>query len=87
MLAYTDLAHLWVKIPLNNANLVPQWMKKSYVSLLISVLKPKEEANHVGNLNVLMVLYANSGIDDLIRCYAIKLIRNVRGYLVVRTIL
>ena len=50
-------------------------------------MEPKEEANHVGNLNVLMVLYANSGIDDLIRCYAIKLIRNVRGYLVVRTIL
>ena len=50
-------------------------------------MEPKEEANHLGNLNVLMVLYANSGIDDLIRCYAIKLIRNVRGYLVVRTIL
>ena len=37
-------------------------------------MEPKEEANHLGNLNVLMVLYANSGIDDLIRCYAIKLI-------------
>ena len=47
-------------------------MKKSYVSLLI----------------VLMVLYANSGIDDLIRCYAIKLIRNwVVAYLVVGRIL
>ena len=50
-------------------------------------MEPKEEANHLGNLNVLMVLYANSGIDDLIRCYAIKLIRNCPGYLVVRRIL
>ena len=51
-------------------------------------MEPKEEANHLGNLNVLMVLYANSGIDDLIRCYAIKLIRNVGGrYLVVGRIL
>ena len=50
-------------------------------------MEPKEEANHVGNLNVLMVLYANSGIDDLIRCYAIKLISYPKEYLGIGRIL
>jgi len=45
----------------------------------VKLVEPKEEVNHLGNLNVLVVLYTKSGIDDLIRCYAIKLIGNVGG--------
>ena len=49
----------------------------------MKLVEPKEEVNHLGNLNVLVVVYTNSGIDDLIRYYAIKLIGNVHAYLVV----